>query len=445
VQPRRGTCPRHPGRERIVEEGFHRRHDFRMRGIRGLASLELEETREVMPALVSRRVERDVLQESVRERPQLRRAARRRAGRWMLVEAELVEKLVAARADGGVGKLRDGRDDGGGAPQRAHRGPGDRDASLLDRGGERGIWRRQRQRGARGECLDDLVAPLAGRKCGGGESLLAVESVRQHAQQSVEYRQGRVEAGAPRFRSRATVAARPRRPAGKDQEVAGPGTGYVEEPAHLRGIALLVNLVDPSARRAPSFRASVGGANLEAETELGIHEDRAVPRFADRRALGDDDHREFEPLRSVDGEDPDRVRVVLLDDRGVRLALIEVLHPAGERDEAPRRSTRDLVLAGERDELLDVGDGLLAGEAGGDRRDVVGLGKRGLEQRRWPEPIHLAGEALDEGDDPAQRCRVVRGEQRRGLWVVRGAEGERGTPARACEQDQRVVRQRPER
>src|SRR3954471_17430401 len=104
----------------------------------------------------------------------------------MLVEAELVEELVTARADRRVGELRDGRDDGGFATPRPHGGAGHRDTSLLHRGGEGGLRRRQGQREARGERLDDLVAPIPGRSGGGGESLCSVEPVRQHAQKSVE-------------------------------------------------------------------------------------------------------------------------------------------------------------------------------------------------------------------------------------------------------------------
>src|SRR5256885_9463567 len=56
--------------------------------------------------------------------------------------------------------------------------------------------------------------------------------------------------------------------------------------------------------------------------------------------------------------------------------LFRSLHAPGKSDEAPRGAARDLVLASEGDQLLDVRHRLLACEAGGDRGGVVGLRDR---------------------------------------------------------------------
>ena len=101
------------------------------------------------------------------------------------------------------------------------------------------------------------------------------------------------------------------------------------------------------------------------------------------------------------------MRVALLDHGGVRFPLIEVFPAAGERDEASRGSSGELVRARERDELLDICHRLLAGEARSDGGDVVRFRKGGLEQRRRPEPVGFADETVDHGDDSRQREGVV--------------------------------------
>ena len=207
-----------------------------------------------------------------------------------------------------------------------------------------------------------------------------IDSVGQDAQEPVQRRKGRVEAGPPGFGTTrlAAVPAIAATPAGKDEQVPCTGTRHVEQAAHLRGVAFLVDLVNPLARSPPSLRAAVGAADLEGETQLRIDENGRSPRLAHRGAFRDHHHGKLEPLRGMHGHHADRVRVAFLDHGGVGFALIEILHPPGERDEAPRGAARDLVLASERYQFLDVRHGLLAGETRSDRRQVIRLGKRRL-------------------------------------------------------------------
>src|SRR5207248_4867703 len=98
----RSACPRHSRRQGMVEIRLHCQKHVGVRGIAAIPALEIEKAQERRRAFAARKAERRELEQPVRQRSQLGGAAGNRPGRWMLVEPQLVEELVAPRADRGI-------------------------------------------------------------------------------------------------------------------------------------------------------------------------------------------------------------------------------------------------------------------------------------------------------------------------------------------------------
>ena len=135
----RSAGPRHPRRQRVVEICADRRQHVGVRGIGAIATFQVQQAQKRRLAFAARKAQRRELEQFVRERSHLGGAAGRRAGRRMLVEPQLVEELVAPRADRGIRELRDRRDDRR-PPGGTRRGdPRDGHARFLDGRGQGGI------------------------------------------------------------------------------------------------------------------------------------------------------------------------------------------------------------------------------------------------------------------------------------------------------------------
>jgi hypothetical protein len=131
VEAGRSARAGHPGGERVIEVRSHGGEDVAMGRIRGIAPLEVEEAQKRGLALLLPGAERSELEQAVREGPELRGAARRFALCRVLVEPELVEELVPARAERSVGELRDRRHHGRTAARGSRIGARNRDARFL--------------------------------------------------------------------------------------------------------------------------------------------------------------------------------------------------------------------------------------------------------------------------------------------------------------------------
>jgi hypothetical protein len=153
--------------------------------------------------------------------------------------------------------------------------------------------------------------------------------------------------------------------------------------------------------------------DLEPEPPVREREDVGDRRSVPPRVRHDDDL-ELEPLRSVDGEQPDRVRALLLGHR-VRLLRTDRLLPLDEPDEAlDVRAAELLVRSRESRELSQVRVPAPAVGQREDREVVVVLGEDALAQeleRRMRRDVEQALVALPEREhEPLVVLKEVSGE-----------------------------------